>query len=78
MPHIQTKKLFLINRTTLKSYCINGLKQSKRKSAHKSLRKKFTTHVALRFDELPPKVDMRPWMTPVEDQSNLNSWYVVK
>ena len=29
-------------------------------------------------DDLPPKVDLRPWMTPVEDQSDLNSWYVLK
>jgi len=68
----------MINRTTMKSYCINGLKESKGKSTHKSLRKKFTRHIAYRLDELPPKVDMRPWMTPVEDQSDLNSWYVLK
>jgi hypothetical protein len=76
MPHIQTKKLFLVNRDNMKRYCIDGLKTSKQKSTHKSLRKKFTRHVLYRPDNLPPKVDMRPWMTPVENQSDLNSWYV--
>ena len=29
-------------------------------------------------DDLPPKADLRRWMTPVEDQSDLNSWCVSK
>ena len=78
MPHIQTRKLFLINHKTMKRYCVRGLKSSTEKSTHKSLRKKFTRHTIYRPDELPPKIDLRSWMTPVEDQSDINSWYVLK
>jgi hypothetical protein len=28
----------------------------------------------LSSDQLPPKVDLRPDMTPVEDQSSIGSW----
>jgi hypothetical protein len=79
MPHIQTKKMFMVNRKTMERHSINGLKKSKHKSKHKSLRKKFAHHIVYhRPDELPPKVDLRPWMSPVEDQAELNSWCVLK
>ncbi len=78
MPHTQTKKMFLINRKTMERHCIGGFKKSTHKSTHKSLRQKFKKHIIYRPDDLPPKVDLRPWMTPVEDQSDLNSWCVPK
>jgi hypothetical protein len=79
MPHIQRVKLFLTDHQTMKRYCIGGLKRSTQKSKKKSLRKKFTRrHPIYRPDELPPKVDLRPWMTTIEDQSNINAWYVLK
>lgn len=78
MPHVQTKKMFMVNRITLERNCMNGLKESTHKPKDKSLRKRFEKHVRYELDELPPKVDLRPWMTPIEDQSELNSWYVSK
>ena len=60
----------------MKRHCIGGHKKATHKSSHKSLRKDFKKHAIYRPDELPPKVDLRKWMTAVEDQSDVNSWYV--
>ena len=76
MPHIQTRKLFLVNHKIGKRRCVGGRLISDRRSDHKSLRKDFKRHIVYRPDELPPKVDLRRWMTPVEDQSSINAWYV--
>jgi hypothetical protein len=78
MPHVQTKKLFCIDQKSMERYCIDGFKKSTRKSKDKSLRKKFTKSIEYSLDELPPMVDLRRWMTPVENQSRLKSWYVSK
>jgi hypothetical protein len=62
----------------MKRYCIGGFKKSTHESTHKSLRKKFEKYTIYKPDELPAKVDLRPWMNPVEDQSEINAWYVSK
>jgi hypothetical protein len=33
----------------------------------------FRHHILYRADQLPPKVDLRPDMTPIEDQSSIGS-----
>lgn len=77
MPHIQIKKMFLVNRRTGQRHRVGGLKKSDYKPKDKSLRKHFTKCIIYDTKELPPKVDLRPWMTPVEDQGRLGSWYVI-
>ena len=76
MPLAQVKKMFMVNKKTTKKYSINGLKKSEHKPKEKSLRKKFKEHMEYKIGTLPPKVDLRPWMTTVEDQSSMGSWYV--
>ncbi|CAF3295645.1 unnamed protein product [Rotaria sp. Silwood2] len=78
MPHVQIKKAFLVDRRTMDRHRVDGLKKSKYKSTDKSLRKHFTKGVMYGTKELPPKVDLRPWMTTVEQQKNLGSWYVAQ
>ncbi|CAF4360146.1 unnamed protein product [Rotaria sordida] len=38
-----------------------------------NLRQFFSDHVLYSNDQLPPKVDLRPDMTPVEDESRIGS-----
>jgi hypothetical protein len=40
----------------------------------KRLSRVFRQYVHNKADQLPPKVDLRPHMTPVEDQSQIGSW----
>ena len=74
MPHVQIKKVFLVNRATGQQHRIDGLKKSDHRSARKSLCRDFTKHVIYKTKDLPPKVDLRPWMTAVDDQASLGSW----
>jgi hypothetical protein len=39
----------------------------------KRLSQVFRHHILYKADQLPPKVDLRPEMTPVEDQSSIGS-----
>lgn len=76
MPHRQIQKKFLTNRRTMERYSADGLKNSNHKPKDKSLRERFSKHIMYNRADLPPKVDLRPWMTPVKDQKKLGSWYV--
>jgi hypothetical protein len=42
---------------------------------HKAkLQQQFSNHILFSDGQLPPKVDLRFAMTPVEDQSSIGSW----
>lgn len=41
-----------------------------------SLRKDFTQYIKYSPAQLPKGVDLRDWMTSVENQSSVNSWLV--
>lgn len=68
------KKTYLHNRKTNKRYRLNGDKDTSRKPAKDSLHKDFSQYIAYTVPQLPQKVDLRPWMTQIEDQSDTNSW----
>jgi len=65
----QSKASYLIQRSTGKRIKIGGCQRSQ------SLPPKARKYGASRYQaaELPPKVDLRPYMTQVEDQSAVNS-----
>ena len=65
---------YLFNQITHKRYRLNGIKISNRLPHKEFLKHLFADHVQFNDDELPPKVDLRPEMTPVEDQSTVGSW----
>ncbi|CAF1448710.1 unnamed protein product [Adineta ricciae] len=67
------KKTFLHNRKTDKRYRLNGDKDMSRKPAKACLNRDFSQYVAYTAPQLPSKVDLRPWMTSIEDQSDTNS-----
>ncbi len=47
---------------------------SKRLPQKAKLQKHFSNHMLFSDPQLPPKVDLRFQMTPVEDQSSIGSW----
>lgn len=55
---------------------LNGIVESHRLPRKEELRQLFSDHIVISPEQLPPKVDLRSFMTPVEDQSKLGSWYV--
>ena len=65
---------YLFNRITHKRCRLNGIKISHRLPYKEFLHHFFADHVQFDDDQLPPKVDLRPQMTPVEDQSSVGSW----
>lgn len=67
-------RTYLFNRFYDQKCRLNGIKPSTRLPAKEELRQNFADHVQLSSDQLPPKVDLRPSMTPVEDQSKIGSW----
>jgi hypothetical protein len=71
-------RTYLTSQTTKRKCRLNGVVPSKRMPEKAHLRKKFSNHIKFSHPELPPKVDIRPDMTPVEDQSSISSWYVLK
>jgi len=67
-------KKFLINRFRNRKFRVNGLIRSTRLPNKQSLCQAFSDHVLYTPDQLPPKADLRDYMTPVEDQSQIGSW----
>lgn len=53
---------------------LDGLIPSSRLPFKSQLCQFFRDHILYSPDQLPPKVDLRPEMTPVEDQSQIGSW----
>jgi hypothetical protein len=70
MPH----KTYLTNKINSKKFRLNGLIPSSRLPHKRHLCKTFRDHIIYRAEQLPPKVDLRSDMTPVEDQSQIGSW----
>jgi len=64
----------LRDKRTGNKYCIDGLANSLEKPESVSIRKDFSDCMTLQEDQLPPKVDLRSKMTPVEDQRQIPSW----
>ena len=67
-------KTYLVNKLNGKKFRLNGLVPSNVLPRKINLRQKFRDHMIYRADQLPPKVDLRSDMTPVEDQSTIGSW----
>ncbi|CAF1352946.1 unnamed protein product [Adineta ricciae] len=67
------KKMFLHNRKTNQRYRLNGAKETNRKPRKACLNRDFSQYIAYTTPQLPNKVDLRPWMTQIEDQSDANS-----
>jgi hypothetical protein len=68
------RKTFLHDRKTNKRFRLNGDRPADRKPIKDCLNKDFSKHIMYARSQLPPKVDLRPWMTKIEDQSDANSW----
>jgi len=67
-------KTYLINKIRNKKFRLNGIVPSRHLPHKHRLRQAFQQHRIYAAEELPPKVDLRPYMTPVEDQSSIGSW----
>jgi hypothetical protein len=65
---------YLLNRIESRICRLNGIIESDSLPSKPQLRKLFADHVIYNSDQLPPKVDLRANMTPVEDQSRIGSW----
>jgi hypothetical protein len=68
------RKTYLTNKKHSKKYRLNGLLPSSRLPHKRHLCQTFRGQRVLRAEHLPPKVDLRSAMTPVEDQSQIGSW----
>jgi hypothetical protein len=67
-------KTFLINKINSKKFRLNGLVPSSRLPKKRQLCQSFRDHILYSPQQLPPKVDLRSDMTPVENQSQIGSW----
>ena len=67
-------RTFLRNKFNFRKYRIDGLIPSTRLPNKRRLCQNFHNHVRYTAQQLPPKVDLRSDMTPVEDQSAIGSW----
>jgi hypothetical protein len=68
------KRFFLSNQKTQRKCRLNGVVPSKRMPQKAHLQQHFSDHILFSDPQLPPKVDLRFLMTPVEDQSSIGSW----
>lgn len=64
-------KNHIVDQTQKKRYCAGGCRISQEEI---SLPKFGASQVKIK--DLPPSVDLRQLMTPVEDQSQTNTWLV--
>lgn len=67
-------RTYLFNKFNDKFCRLNGIQPSTRLPYKAQLRQLFSDHILFNNDQLPPKVDLRPCMTEVEDQSRIGSW----
>ena len=67
-------KTYLINKIQDRKFRLNGIIPSNRLPFKHRLCQSFSQHRLYAAEQLPPKVDLRPDMTPVEDQSSIGSW----
>ncbi|CAF5075931.1 unnamed protein product, partial [Rotaria sp. Silwood1] len=66
-------RTYLYNRFSAQKFRLNGIMPSVNLPSKENLRQFFSDHILLNDDQLPPKVDLRPDMTPVENQSKIGS-----
>jgi len=67
-------KTYLMNKIQNKRFRLNGIVRSRRLPHKQRLCRSFQQYRLYAAEELPPKVDLRPDMTTVEDQSSIGSW----
>ena len=67
-------KTFLFNKIKAQKFRLNGIQPSDHLPHKRKLCQAFRDHVVYSPQQLPPKVDFRDDMTPVEDQSKISSW----
>ena len=67
-------KAFLISERSSRKYRLNGVIPSSHLPTKSELCQSFRDHMIYQAEQLPPKVDLRSDMTPVEDQSLVASW----
>jgi hypothetical protein len=67
-------KTYLTNKKHSTKFRVNGLVPSARLPHKSHLCQTFRGHIVYRAEHLPPKVDLRSHMSPVEDQSQIGSW----
>ncbi len=65
---------YLVDKVHDNKFRLDGIMPSHRLPRKENLCQSFSDHVLYSADQLPPKVDLRPDMTPVEDQSRIGSW----
>ena len=68
------KNLYLYNQATNERYILNGDLEPEGEPDYAALILDFTDCIVLDKEQLPPKVDLRPWMTDVESQTKLKTW----
>lgn len=66
-------KTYFVDYINNRRYPLNGVIPSGRSLAETAPNNLFQSHIVLNASELPPKVDLRPDMTPIENQSSANS-----
>ncbi|CAF0949495.1 unnamed protein product [Adineta ricciae] len=66
-------KTFLTSQASNSKFRVNGLIPSPRLPEKRQLCQSFREHLVYAPEQLPPKVDLRADMTPVEDQSQIGS-----
>ena len=64
----------MINRSKNRKYRLNGIWPSIRLPFKERLCRAFRDHLIYGAGELPAKTDLRPHMSPIEDQSKIGSW----
>ncbi|CAF4906470.1 unnamed protein product [Rotaria sp. Silwood1] len=64
-------KTYLINKTNNRRFRLGGILGLSRLPDKNQLCQRFRQHMVLQANELPPKVDLRSHMTPVEDRSKI-------
>ena len=67
-------KTFIMNKIKSQKFRVDGLIRSTALPQKQRLCQAFRDHTIYSAEQLPPKVDLRSDMTPVEDQSQLGSW----
>jgi hypothetical protein len=67
-----SKQVDLVSSKTGRTYRIGGCKTSGKPSTLPE----FSTSAKYMEKELPPSVDLRPFMTPAENQTDSGSWLV--
>jgi len=67
-------KVYIRNKNTGRRYRLNGVVPARRPPRKPHLTHSFANYRMYKPRQLPPKVDLRPYMTGVENQSNIGSW----